>query len=101
MMANKFYTYQTDYWCTRPPSHAHLSQEEWLNISAPMDSNGDYDRCAIFDVNYDNLWLRPEDGTGTVKCTSWEYDAHYFDVRFKKNLLNLFKTRVINAIQRY
>ena len=26
MMANKFYTYKTDYWCTRPESHAHLSQ---------------------------------------------------------------------------
>ena len=26
MMSNKFYTYSTDYWCTRPSSHANFTQ---------------------------------------------------------------------------
>lgn len=81
MMANKFYTHPTEYWCARPASHADLSPEEWMNISAPMDATGNYDRCAVFDMDFTGIYQRPDDDTNVIKCTSWEYHNDHFTVR--------------------
>ena len=79
-LANKFYTYPTDYWCARPENLTDLSVEKWLNLSSPLNEDGKFDRCFVFDVDYEKLTKRPEDGTPVIKCSKWEYDAHYFDV---------------------
>jgi len=79
-LANKFYTYPTDYWCARPENFTDLSVDEWLNLSTPLNEEGKFDRCFVFDVDYEKLSERPLDGTPIVKCSRWEYDAHYFSV---------------------
>ena len=85
--ANKFYTYPTDFWCAKPQNLANLTLQEWKNLSAPMNDDGQFDNCHIFDVNYDAISTRPTaQKTPIKKCQHWEYDAHHFDVNlvFKK-----------------
>ena len=35
MFSNKFYTYDTDFWCKKPESLSELSTKDWLHLSAP------------------------------------------------------------------
>ena len=79
MMANKFYTYKTDFYCSKPPDLNHWSLDQWRNISAPKVLD-EYDRCAIFHVNYStsNL-IRPQENTSLLSCNAWEYDTENFD----------------------
>ena len=89
MMANKFYTYKTDYWCSRPSDFANFTVEEWRNLSTPwkIENNNEsvFDNCKIFKVNFSTISTRPEENTETIPCTSWEYDS-VFDV----SKINLF-----------
>ena len=55
------------------------SLDDWLEISSPK-INGEFDRCQVFDIDFDNVFERPPEETGTIECKSWEYDAIYFDV---------------------
>ena len=73
MMANKFYTYQTDFWCARPQSFQNHTQDQWRNLSAPKILD-EYDRCAIFemDYSYSNLVVRPGENTSLRHCNAWE-----------------------------
>ena len=81
MMANKFLTYPLVHWCERPENYQNLSVEIWLNISSPVLSDGSFDRCNIFDVDYDNSIVdRPTEDTPTKSCNSWEYDETIFQV---------------------
>ena len=89
MMANKFYTYKTDYWCSRPSNFANFSVEDWRNLSTPwkIENNNEsvFDNCKIFNVNFSTISTRPEENTETIPCTSWEYNS-IFDV----SKINLF-----------
>ena len=81
MMSNKFFTYKTEYWCSRPENLRHLDVQIWLNLSSPMLENGEFDKCAVFDVDYTNLKSRPDQkSVPTVPCTSWEYHNDHFQV---------------------
>ena len=70
---------QVDYWCSQPP-HLNLTTSEWLNLSAPLLDNGEFDKCHIFDIDYDLETSRPDDGTRVKKCISWDYDTTYYEV---------------------
>ena len=89
MLSNKWLTYPSDHWCARP-SHAtggqnltDLSVEQWRNISAPLLSDGMFDKCSMFDVEYSADMARPdEDTTPVVPCKNgWEYDTSVFQVQ--------------------
>ena len=83
MMANKFLTYPLDHWCERPAHYQNVSVEKWLNISSPIFSDGSFDRCNIFNVDYDQSNVhRPSEDTPTIACTNWEYDETIFQVTF-------------------
>ena len=83
MMANKFLTYPIDHWCERPQNHKTISVEVWLNISSPILSDGSYDRCNVFDIDYSKPALdRPSEDTSKIECTKWEYDENTFQVHF-------------------
>ena len=83
MMANKFLTYPIDHWCERPQNHENISVEVWLNISSPILSDGSYDRCNVFDIDYSKPALdRPSEDTSKIECTKWEYDENTFQVHF-------------------
>ena len=85
MMANKFYTYKTDYWCSRPSNFANFSVEDWRNLSTPWkiteNNNNEsvFDNCKIFNVSFSTFSTRPDENTETIPCNSWEYDS-IFDV---------------------
>ncbi len=80
-MANKFYTRETEYWCRRPALLNNIPVDRWMNLSSPILESGDFDRCHIFDVDYQTLEQRPGEDTPVLKCTSWEYATEPFDVR--------------------
>ena len=62
---------------------ANLTSTEWLNLSAPMLENGEFDRCRIFDINYldlDTQIVRPDEETPSVACESWQFSEELFKV---------------------
>ncbi len=79
MLENKWLVQPTDYWCARPAGMEGVDPETWVNMSAPLKDNGNYDRCRTFDVDYelDELERPPED-TPTRECTEFEYDTSQF-----------------------
>ena len=67
-----------------------MSVENWLNISSPILSNGNFDRCNMFDIDYENFVTeRPEENTNTIACTNWEYNEEIFQVLKYLKLLNV------------
>ena len=78
MMAGKWLTYKTDHWCARPLED--MAVEQWLNVSAPMLEDGSFDRCNMYDVEYNLNSVRPDEDTPIIACTSWEYDESVFQV---------------------
>lgn len=89
-MANKFLLYPVDHWCERPKNYQHISVKNWLNISSPILSNGDFDRCNMFDIDYMNIVSeRPKENTYTIPCTNWEYNEEIFQVLKYFTLLNV------------
>ena len=83
MLSNKFYTYETEFWCARPKSQSDLSVSKWLNLSSPLNNHNDesqFDHCSQFDVDFKNVSIRPKENTSTVLCNSWEYSTKPFDV---------------------
>ena len=60
-----------------------MSVETWLNVSAPLNSQGDFDKCVIFDLDYAKTFERPSEKTATRPCQAWEYKVEYFDVTIK------------------
>lgn len=80
-MANKFLTYEPVHWCQRPSEYQSLSYEQWANISAPVLSDGEFDRCNVFKLDYSIQGLtRPDENTETVPCTAWEFIPEPFEV---------------------
>jgi hypothetical protein len=63
-----------------------MTPSDWLNISAPYNADGEYDRCNIFDVDFDNIQQRPNETTPTIPCTNWEFDEGTFQVHFCSTL---------------
>ena len=75
-----YIAYRVIYWCDIPEL-AHLSHENQSMIASPIDGDGEYDQCNIYDLDYSALtpeqirnWAGAPDGTPTRKCQSWIYD---------------------------
>ena len=45
-----------------------------------MGEDKEYDRCKIFDIDYNSIESRPDENTQTIECNTWEYSNEYFDV---------------------
>ena len=58
-----------------------MSSSDWLNVSAPLDADGNFDRCRIFDVDFSNVDHRPDESTPTRSCHDWEFADEPFTVR--------------------
>ena len=57
MMVMRFLAFPVDHWCARPvgAEDAGMNVEFWRNISAPINENGDFDKCSMYDVGlYDS-----------------------------------------------
>ena len=74
-----FFNFQVDFWC-KPPDHLNLTVEQWLNISAPLFKDEDFDRCSIFNISYTDFTVRPAENTTTIKCNAWNYDSTHYKV---------------------
>jgi hypothetical protein len=84
MFNMKFSAYPVDYSCHTPSRYEHLSNEEWLNISAPFWSDDEannnnsifnganyFNRCSMFDLDWQSDLLitsRPTEDTPVKKC---------------------------------
>ncbi len=71
----------------RPPALGNLSQDVWLNLSAPLDKAGNFDRCSMFDVDFslngrNGILERPPEDAPTIACEEFEYDTSEFQVFF-------------------
>ena len=81
IMVNKFLTYPVEHWCERPKNYQSMNIENWLNISSPILLDGSFDRCNMFDIDYENSVMeRPQENTRTIACTRWEYSDETFQV---------------------
>ncbi|CAN8030865.1 unnamed protein product [Ixodes persulcatus] len=59
-----------DHWCKPPAQYAHMSPEAWKNSSIPLEEQGRYSQCTMYD---------PPDGPSNatrkvVECVQWDYD---------------------------
>ena len=61
-----------------------MSVSDWVNISAPYDADGKYDRCRIFEVDYNIIQQRPNETTPTIACETWDFAQTPFQVHFRK-----------------
>ena len=64
----------------QPEYLSNLSSSAWLNLSSPVDETGRFDRCRIFDVDFADVQVRPEESTPTVACNLWEFSQEQFQV---------------------
>ena len=76
-----------------------MTSHEWLNLSAPLNDNGDFDRCNIFNISFDDaIQVRPGEGYPTIPCTMWEFSEEMFQVNFLLEQ-DLIKTGFMTANQ--
>lgn len=60
---------RVDHWCGQPDKLDHLSADEWKNMSIPVDADGHFSRCTVYDPPV------PDDRDRTVApCDKWTYD---------------------------
>ncbi|XP_064488171.1 solute carrier family 22 member 6-like isoform X2 [Ornithodoros turicata] len=59
---------QQDHWCA-PPEHMNISTEAWKNMSIPIQEDGTYSQCEMYQ-EYNSS--RPN--RSTIRCTKWQYD---------------------------
>jgi len=57
-----------------------LTVIHWLNISAPKLTDGEFDKCSIFNITYNQDTTRPPEETPKIKCEAWDYDTSLFKV---------------------
>ncbi|XP_037576882.2 solute carrier family 22 member 7-like [Dermacentor silvarum] len=67
-------TQPVDHWCKPPALFAHLTRDQWLNVSVPVveDSHGNrhHSQCAMYDLStivFNGSRLE-------VPCDAWDYD---------------------------
>ena len=68
----------------QPSQFFNMSTSVWMNLSSPLDSAGNYDRCRIFDIDFANITSRPAEDSPTVACSAWDFDQELFKVIFFK-----------------
>ena len=67
-----------DYWCTIPDG-LKIPKDSWINISAPINDDNEFDKCHVFDINYFENTTRPDEDTPTISCYSWTFDHEYYE----------------------
>ena len=102
MFSNKFYTYDTDFWCKKPESLLELSKKDWLHLSAPMKTVGNetvHSQCEMFDIEYNSPMKlkRPNENAASVECKSWDYNTTYFDVSISLKYIGCILLLYINV----
>ncbi|XP_064487447.1 solute carrier family 22 member 2-like isoform X3 [Ornithodoros turicata] len=59
---------EQDHWCS-PPEHMNISTEAWKNMSIPIQEDGTYSQCEMYQEHNSS---RPN--RSTIRCTKWQYD---------------------------
>ncbi|XP_037515338.1 beta-alanine transporter [Rhipicephalus sanguineus] len=60
---------QVDDWCMAPDNLKFLSAAAWKNLSVPIEADGSYSRCTMY-----NPPVPEEDNRTAVPCHEWSYD---------------------------
>ncbi|XP_037291473.2 solute carrier family 22 member 7 [Rhipicephalus microplus] len=69
-LAYKLVGKQVDHWCMTPDDLSFLSIATWKNTSIPIEADGNYSRCTMYDPP---LQISQENRTA-VPCHQWGYD---------------------------
>ncbi|KAL1469860.1 hypothetical protein MTO96_040819 [Rhipicephalus appendiculatus] len=62
---------QVDHWCMAPEYLSFLSAAAWKNLSVPIEADGSYSRCTMYDPP---VPVGEEENRTTVPCYWWDYD---------------------------
>ncbi|KAL1418978.1 hypothetical protein MTO96_025523 [Rhipicephalus appendiculatus] len=62
---------QVDHWCITPEYFSFLSAAAWKNLSVPIETDGSYSRCTMYDPP---VPVGEEENRTTVLCHWWDYD---------------------------
>ncbi|XP_077511184.1 carcinine transporter-like [Amblyomma americanum] len=60
-----------DHWCQPPEGLAHLSAEAWKNLSIPVEADGSFSQCTMYDPSELDSLL---ENRTAVPCHKWDYD---------------------------
>ncbi|XP_077507812.1 solute carrier family 22 member 7-like [Amblyomma americanum] len=60
-----------DHWCRPPKGLAHLSAEAWKNLSIPVEADGSFSQCTMYDPSELDSLL---ENRTAVPCHKWGYD---------------------------
>ncbi|XP_077508581.1 carcinine transporter-like [Amblyomma americanum] len=61
-----------DHWCRPPKGLAHLSAEAWKNLSIPVEADGSFSQCTMYDPSELDSLL---ENRTAVPCHKWDYDT--------------------------
>ncbi|KAL3243768.1 hypothetical protein MRX96_019718 [Rhipicephalus microplus] len=62
---------QVDHWCRAPEHLSFLSAAAWKNLSVPVEADGSYSRCTMYDPP---VPVGEEENRTAVPCHEWGYD---------------------------
>ncbi|KAL1469862.1 hypothetical protein MTO96_040821 [Rhipicephalus appendiculatus] len=62
---------QVDHWCMAPEYLSFLSAAAWKNLSVPIEADGSYSRCTMYDPP---VPVGEEENRTAVPCHWWDYD---------------------------
>ncbi|XP_065287741.1 organic cation transporter protein-like isoform X1 [Dermacentor albipictus] len=60
-----------DHWCRPPPEYGHLSANQWRNQSIPVEVDGSFSACTVYDPPAQDEHLA---NRSIVNCHEWDYD---------------------------
>ncbi|KAL1469863.1 hypothetical protein MTO96_040822 [Rhipicephalus appendiculatus] len=61
---------QVDHWCMAPDHLSFLSAAAWRNLSVPIEADGSYSRCTMYDPS---VPVSEEENSTAVPCPEWDY----------------------------
>ncbi|KAK8764272.1 hypothetical protein V5799_033120 [Amblyomma americanum] len=70
-ISNRLIGRPVDHWCQPLVELRHLSADTWKNLSIPIEADGSFSKCTMFDPPV--LGTVAENRT-VIECRSWDYD---------------------------
>nr|XP_050028948.1 solute carrier family 22 member 21-like [Dermacentor andersoni] len=69
-VAFRIATHPLQHWCKPPAVFSNLSVADWKKVGVPIETDGTWSRCTVFDVPDDPERRKP------VRCRDWDYEDH-------------------------
>ena len=66
-----FFRAETDHWCNPPDIMKNMPLEVWRNLSSPINDMGEYDRCKIYELDYEGIYKRHSGDISSMRGTKY------------------------------